>query len=134
MRCPEWPTPANGAVLQLACKALDHGNLERLARIERGQQSGKPRGEHRLAGARRSYHEQIVATCSGDLEGTLGRFLAFHVAQVGDRAAFIRHAGARGCEDLNALEVIDEGHERGRCNYLQAFGPCGHGASRLRPQ
>ena len=47
---------------------VDRRHLQGVRRLERRQQAGQPLGQHRLAGARRPDHEQVVPTCRGDLE------------------------------------------------------------------
>ena len=42
----------------------------------------EPRREHRLAGAGRPDHEQVVAAGGGDFERPLGAFLALDVGEV----------------------------------------------------
>ncbi len=80
------------AVLQFAGEALDHRDFERFACVERRQQAGQARGEHRLAGARRADHQKIVAAGGCDLERALGRLLALHIAQVGRVERFVGEA------------------------------------------
>ncbi len=50
--------------------------------VEVGQQAGEPLGQHRLAGARRSVQQQVVATGRRHLEGEPRVALPEHVAQV----------------------------------------------------
>ena len=75
---------------------LDHGNLQRLARIQRRQQAGQALRQHRLARAGRADHQQIVSAGGGDLQRALGAFLALHVAQVGRGARRFAPASATG--------------------------------------
>ena len=50
---------------------------------QRRQDAGEPLGQHRLAGAGRADHQDVVAAGRGDFEGALGRGLAAHVAEIG---------------------------------------------------
>ena len=51
-----------------------------------GSSPGQAGREHRLAGAGRADHQQVVTAGSGDLEGLAGQRLALHVGQVGNGA------------------------------------------------
>ena len=53
---------------QDAQQRLDRRHLQGVPGLERGQQTGQPLGQHRLAGARRTDHEQVVPTRRGDLQ------------------------------------------------------------------
>ena len=83
MRVAERAAAAEAAVGEQAGDRVDHADLERLGRRERRQQAGQALRQHRLAGAGRADHQQIVAAGGRDLERALGRLLALDVAQVG---------------------------------------------------
>ena len=75
---------------------LHHGNLQRLARVQRRQQAGQALRQHRLARARRPDHQEVVAAGGGDLQRPLGALLALHVLQVGHGARSVSPASATG--------------------------------------
>ena len=52
------------------------------SRRERRQEAGKPPGEHRLAGAGRTGHQDVVAAGGGDLEGAARERLSADVGEV----------------------------------------------------
>ena len=60
----------------------DHRDFKKFGRRERRQDRGKPRGQHRFAGAGRPDHEQVVAAGGGDFERPLGAFLALDVGEI----------------------------------------------------
>ena len=94
------------------------------ARIEVGQQAGQPRRQHRLAGAGRADHQQVVAAGGGDLHRALGGLHALHVGQVRARAAASRHAGGlRRGQHLGAAEMVDQRQQVGGRQHLDAPGP-----------
>ena len=53
--------------------------------LSRGSRPGEASGQHRLAGAGRADHQQVVATGGRDLERLAGAGLAPHIGQVGHR-------------------------------------------------
>ena len=81
---------------------------ERLGRLERRQDAGEPRGKHRLAGARRTDHQQVVAARRGDFQRALGALLAFDVLEVEPSGARRRELGLGRRQQLCALEMIDD--------------------------
>jgi hypothetical protein len=58
----EWcgPPALEPPAVELARDRLDHRHLERLGRLERRQEAGKPLCEHRLAGAGRADEQEVV--------------------------------------------------------------------------
>ena len=83
MRRAERPAIAERAAGQFTGDRLDHRDIEQFARIERRQDRGQPRREHRFAGAGRADHQQIVAAGRRDFEGAARDLLAADLAQVG---------------------------------------------------
>ena len=69
---------------------------------------GEPRRQHRLAGAGRTDHEQIVAAGGGDLERALGALLALDVLEVDERARGFADLRLRPREHLGAAEMVGE--------------------------
>ena len=61
---------------------VDLGGLERFFKSERRKDRRQTFGEHRLAGAGRADHENVVAAGGGDLECTLGGLLTANVFEV----------------------------------------------------
>ena len=90
------------------------GGFERFVEGERRQDAGEALGEHRLAGAGRADHQDVVAAGGGDLEGALGGGLA---ANVGESRA--RHSpaacalGAIGDGRLETVRLIEKRHDLG---------------------
>jgi hypothetical protein len=62
---------------------MDHGDLERLLAFEIGQDANQPRGQHRLAGARRSDEQKVMPAGGGHLQGQAGDRLAVDIGQIG---------------------------------------------------
>ena len=60
---------------------MDAHYLERVALVERRQQTVQPLCQHRLAGAGRPDQQQVMGTRRGDLEGAFRRQLAFYVGE-----------------------------------------------------
>jgi hypothetical protein len=93
---------------KIARDGMDEGNSQQFARIEFGQDRGQPRGEHRLARARRSVEQKIVASRGGDFERPFGAFLSREVAKIGLRRSLRLNSRVRPCHDLRALKMIGE--------------------------
>jgi hypothetical protein len=70
------------ATHQLAGQRVHHGDFQHLLRGQRRQDRGQPRRQHGLSGPRGADHQQIVSAGGGDLEDSLGAFLAFDVFEV----------------------------------------------------
>src|SRR5258707_1183548 len=75
---------------------------------QRRQDGRQPRGQHRLAGAGRADHEQIVAPGGGDFERALGALLALDVLEVDQRAVDLADLRLWAGEHLRAAEMIGE--------------------------
>ncbi len=88
-----------------------------------GKQRRKPRREHRLAGARRPDHQQIVAARGRHFERALGRLLSLHVLQVERARRLLGDARLGRRQELRALEVIDERQERRRRHDFESVRP-----------
>ena len=56
--------------------------LDRLFFVHRRQKAGEAVRKHRLAGAGRADHEEVVATARRDLQSTFGAMLAAHIGHV----------------------------------------------------
>src|SRR5438874_1782710 len=83
MRSPERPDPVDRPALgQLTEQAPDLSHLERLVQLERRQNARQAPGEHRLAGAGRPAHQDVVPAGRGDLERTPCLLLAVDLAEV----------------------------------------------------
>ncbi len=63
-------------------RRVHHRGLERQVGREVGQQARQTSGEHRLAGARRTDEQQVVAAGRGDLERQPGQRLPLDVGEV----------------------------------------------------
>ena len=123
----EWPAAGQAVVAEEARDRGDHAHAQCFLWRKRRQNAGQARGQHRLAGARRADHQQVVAAGCGELEGALGGFLPLDVAQVGIvRGRRQRRRPGRRLK-LRALEVIDERQQVGRRHDFAAAGPGGLG-------
>ena len=85
MRRAERPPVGERAVFDLAGDRGDHRDFEQLGRRQRRQDRGQPRRQHRLAGAGRADHQEVVAAGGGDFERALGALLALDVGEVEQR-------------------------------------------------
>ena len=93
---------AKGAYADQPCSGIEHSgdavNLRRLQRFfkrERRQDRGHALGQHRLAGAGRADHQDVVAAGAGDFEGALGGLLSADIFEVDGRNAATRSAALR---------------------------------------
>ncbi len=86
-----------------------------------GRMDGKPRREHRFAGAGRPDHEQIVAAGRRHFERALGAFLALDVGEIEHGPLHFQNFRLRPRQHLRALEMIGELNERRRRDDLD-FG------------
>ena len=84
-----WCGERNGRVassgwpgLQQAHRAVDARGLDRFAGDQLGQDRRHALGEHRLAGAGRAEHQEIVRAGGGDGDGPLGHLLPADVGEV----------------------------------------------------
>ena len=77
-----------------ASRRVDHRDLERRPGTQRRQQRGQAGGQHRLARARRTEQEQVVATGRRHLDGETGNVLAAHLGQVGRHRARVAPVAA----------------------------------------
>ena len=83
MRVAEGAPARELAVASLAGQRAHHGGLERLVRLERRQDAGQARRQHRLARAGRADHQEVMAAGRRDLEHALGGLLALDLGEVG---------------------------------------------------
>ena len=107
---------------QMAGDRMDHRDFQQFARVQRRQDRRQALGEHRLAGARRAAHQQVVAASRRHFERALGAFLAAdvaHVGQTGDCGAH-RRLGTR--QDLRPLEMVGELNQRARGEDVEVGG------------
>ena len=126
MRRAERPLIGQRAAVEFAGDGRDHRHFEQLGWRQRRQDRRQPCGEHRLAGARRADHQEMMSAGGGDFERALGAFLSLDIAQIEQRCAGLLHFRLRAAQHLRALEMIGELDQRtcrddleiGRC-------PCG---------
>ena len=139
MRRAERPRVGQRAFGDRARHGCDHRDFEQLGRRERRQDRRQPRGEHRLAGAGRADHQQIVPAGRRDLERALGALLSLDVLQVERRALDLADLGARPHQHLRALEMVGELDQRVRRDDLHVgarpggFRPAGVRADQPLP-
>ena len=106
---------------------------ENLGRIERRQQAGQARRQHRLAGARRADEQQVVTAGRGDLERPLGGLLALDLGKLGIVGRLLAQLRHRRAQHLAAVAVVDQGEQaRGRQDLDVAAEPGGLAAARRR--
>ena len=109
MRAAERPPRGQRAVADFAGDGGDHRHFEQFRRRQRRQDRGQPRRQHRLAGAGRADHQQMMPAGRRDLERALGAFLALDVAQVEQRRLRARALSAVGrdstCVPLKWLAI-----------------------------
>ena len=118
-------------------RAVDLRDLERLLEAGRRQDPGQATGEHRLAGARRADHEQVVAARRGDLERPLGVLLAADVGEVGPlgaRAGGVRRRRLRRIGRPATVQEVGEPRQRGDAGDLDPLDQCRLGSVRLGDQ
>ena len=112
MRRTERPLVGERAALDLAGDRGDHGDFQEFGRRQRRQDRGQPRSQHRLAGAGRPDHQQVMAAGGGDLERALGALLPLDVGEVERHAVALANFRLRPREHLRALEMVGELDER----------------------
>jgi hypothetical protein len=132
MGAAERPHPADAPAGEVPGEASNHADLEHLGGLERRQQRRQALGQHRLAGAGRSDHQQVVAARRGDFEGALGRLLTLDVLEVGHRLVAGVRRRLRPPQGLQTFEVVDELKKvRRRQDRHLGRGPSGLGAGSL---
>ena len=133
VRRAERPRPADPPAGEIAGEAADHADFQHLRRLERRQNRWQPPRQHRLAGAGRPDHQQIVPARGGDFERALGGLLAFDVLEVRHLCIPRIRGGLRPPETLQSLEVVDELEQvlRGEDAHVGG-GPRGFGAAARR--
>ena len=108
VRAAERPHVGERAAFEHAGDRGDHRDFEQLRRRERRQDRGQPRREHRLAGAGRADHQEIVPAGRRDLERALGALLALDVLEIDKRAVDLADLRLWAREHLRAAEMIGE--------------------------
>ncbi|AKJ01269.1 Hypothetical protein AA314_02895 [Archangium gephyra] len=113
-------------VSQQAEHGVDLRHLQRLVERHRGEDAGQSPGQHRLARARWTAHQDVVATGGGQLQRRLDVRLSPHVGHVqgglaparGGRGAFLSGEGGQGLlsgEVVHRLaQVVDGQHVEAR--------------------
>ena len=123
VRFPEGRPHHQPAAVQHAGDAVDHADLQRRSRIQVRQQARQARGEHGLAGARRSDQQQVVAPGRGDLHRAPGGFHALHVGHVGTGPHLGHASGAGRRQHLGAAEMVDQAQQVGAAPGLRSGRP-----------
>ena len=133
MRCAERARAGERAFLDLARHRGDHRNFEQFRGRERRQDRGEPRRQHRLSGARRPDHQEVMSARGRDLQCALRAFLSLDVLQVERRTADVAHLRLRAQQHLCALHVVGELDERpGRDDLHLGARPRGLGSACVR--
>ena len=83
MRRAEGARPADAPAGKIAGEAPDHAHFQHLGRRERREEGGQPLRQHRLAGAGRPDHQEIMPAGGRHFERALRRLLALDVAKIG---------------------------------------------------
>lgn len=130
MRGAEGPAIGKFAAGELAGDRMDHRHLEQLGGRKRRQDRRQPGRQHRLAGARRTDHQKVMAAGRGHLERPFGAFLALDLGKVRQ----VRGIGPDRClrpgEYLRAAEMIGKGDQAaGGENVDLGARPGGFGAA-----
>jgi hypothetical protein len=124
MRRAERTAVGKLAAGKLAGNRGDHRDIEQFGRRERRQDRRQALRQHRLAGAGRADHQEIVAAGGGDLERALGGLLSLDVGKVGQVGHRLAPRGLRARQDLGAAEMIGERDQaRGRDDVDILAGP-----------
>ena len=108
MRRAERPPVGQRAARQFAGDRLDHRDVEQFARVERRQDRGQTLRQHRLAGAGRPDHQEVVAAGRGDFEGAARHFLAAHLAEIGQAGRIGTPPRPPGGRQLVAAQMVDQ--------------------------
>ena len=131
MRRAKWPSIGQRAARQMTRDRMDHRHFQQLARRQPRQDRRQALRKHRLAGAWRPAHQQIVAARRRHFERALGAFLAPDVTHVGQWRAGRPHCRFGPAQDLRSLEMIGQLDERARRQNVEIgggpgrFGPAG---------
>ena len=112
VRRAERPAVGQRSAGELAGDRGDHRHVEQLARIERRQDRGQALRQHRLAGAGRPDHQQIVAAGRRHLQRPPRHLLAAHVAEVGQSRRELAPPRHRPGAELVAAQVVDQRQQR----------------------
>jgi hypothetical protein len=100
---------------------VDTRHLERVARLERGQDARQTPGQHRLARARRAGEQEVVTPRGRDLERTPRPFLTTHVAEIElRRLGAVSVAGRRRLRLALAAKIRDSLSEMPQRHRLDA--------------
>ncbi len=70
------------ALVEDSGDAVDFRRFQRFLESERRQDGGHALREHGLAGAGRADHEDVMASSTGDFDGTLGSLLTADVLEI----------------------------------------------------
>ena len=100
---------------------------ERFVGTHARQDAREPLGQHGLAGARRTHHQQAVAASCGNLQGSACLCLALDVGQIGIARRFRFRATRRTGERHVAIEVCTDFEEVGGAEHLGATDQRGLG-------
>ncbi len=106
------------AVGQQPHERVDRRHLDRDLALEIGQQPGQPRGEHRLAGAGRPDHEEVVTAGRRDLDRPSRLLLSGDIGQVQQWPRGDTGRGTRcdtttisALRDVQIIEVFEVGQQ-----------------------
>ena len=99
------------AWIEHAGDAMNLGRLQRFFEGQRRHDGGHALGQHGLAAARRSDHQDVVPAGAGDLDRALGRVLSAHIFEIHAQAlALAEQLGGRDLHGSYAVSGVDELH------------------------
>ena len=130
MRRAEWPLATDLAAAELARDRGDHRYFQRLAWLQRREDARKTCGEQRLARARGTAHQQIMAARGGDFERALGDFLSLDLGKIGPAVRRLGLGQQWHRTQACALQVREQRQEVGRSDHGEL--PCPAGFAALR--
>ena len=112
MGSAERPARGQRAAFDLAGDGGDHRYFQQFGRRQWRQDRRQARRQHRLAGAGRTDHQEVMAASRRDFQGALGALLALDVAEVESRGLLFVDLRLRARQHLRALEMVGDLDQR----------------------
>ena len=133
MRATERPPIGERAAFDLARDRSDHRDFQQLLRRERRQDRRQPRRKHRLAGAGRPDHQEVMSAGGGDFERALAALLSLDVGKIERSCFHLADAGLRPRQHLRAAKMVRKLDQRRRGDdFHLGTSPCGFRPAGLR--
>ena len=138
VRTAERPVAGQGPALDQPGHRPDHRGLQQFGRGQGRQQARQTLSQHRLARARRTDKQQIMAAGRRDLQRAFGALLTLDLAQVGPGPAGAHRPRFGRTQHLGPLEMVDQADQRtrGEDGDLPGpgrLGPVGLGTDQAQP-